>query len=122
VAQTGFRRGSRLPEKIAATIRDAITVTKQLGYRFLWVDEYGIDQLDETYRTAQINVMDQVYQGADLTIVAAAGEDKSYGLSGVGRLRHRSTKTIRRGDVVLFSHGPDPKKETLGSKWFSRAW
>jgi hypothetical protein len=122
VAQTGFRRGSRLPEKVAATIRDAITVTKQLGYRFLWVDEYCIDQLDETHRTAQINVMDQIYQGADLTIVATAGEDKSYGLPGVGRLRHRSAKTIRRGDVVLFSHGPDPKKETLGSKWFSRAW
>lgn len=36
---------TQLPET-PRTITDAITVTKQLGYRYLWVDQYCIDQED----------------------------------------------------------------------------
>jgi len=122
VEDTGFRAGSRLPADMPGTIRDAMSVTKELGYRYLWVDEYCIDQKDKTHREAQINKMDQIYRGADLTIVAAAGEDKGYGLPGVGVTKRQVGKTVCIGDVVIYSNGPSPDSETQESKWFTRAW
>ena len=122
IEDTGFRAGSRLPANMPGTIRDAMSVTKELGYRYLWVDEYCIDQKDKTHRKAQINKMDQIYRGADLTIVAAAGEDKGYGLPGVGVTKRQVGKTVCIGDVVIYSNGPEPDSETQESKWFTRAW
>jgi hypothetical protein len=118
----GFREGSRLPPDLPRTVEDAISVTKQLGYRFLWVDEYCIDQLDENHRTEQIGQMDRIYMGTDLTIVAAAGENKSYGLPGVNGTKRKRAGKIRVGDFVLLSTGPEPRFDVKNSKWFTRAW
>jgi hypothetical protein len=120
VDETGYRKGSRLPELVPRVIQDAMTVTKQLGYRCLWVDEYCIDQSNLIHLRTQINNMGQIYQGADVTIVAAAGEDKQHGLPGVGETKRVGTKSIRIGKVVLFSHGPEPREQAQSSKWFSR--
>lgn len=117
----GFRPGAHLPADAAATIRDAITVTKRLGYRYLWVDEYCIDQSSEIHKRSQIKKMDRIYQGAILTIVAAAGNDKAYGLPGVGA-RRKGRPLLRIGEAVLFTNGPEPDIEARSSKWFSRAW
>jgi len=122
IEDTGFCEGSRVPVDMPGTIRDAISVTQQLGYRYLWVDEYCIDQNDEIHQKTQINKMDQIYRGADLTIVAAAGEHKGYGLPGVGSTKRRGIKAVCTGDVVIFSNGPDPAFEAANSKWFTRAW
>jgi hypothetical protein len=120
--QAGFRQGSRMPLVIPGTVRDAISVTLQLGYRYLWVDEYCIDQNSDDHRNAQIKRMDQIYHGADLTIVAAAGNDKAYGLPGVESTKREGSKVVRVEDVVIFSNGPELGKQARRSKWFSRAW
>jgi hypothetical protein len=52
--------GSHLPDFIPHTVRDAITVTRELGYRFLWVDEFCIEQGDRTHRADQIKQMDRI--------------------------------------------------------------
>jgi hypothetical protein len=44
------------------TIEDAISVTKSLGKRYLWVDALCIDQRDGEHKMGQIRVMDQIYQ------------------------------------------------------------
>lgn len=62
---------------------DALSVTKALGYRYLWVDKFCIDQTDENAKLEQIRHMDSVYECAELTIIAAAGADGSNGLPGV---------------------------------------
>jgi hypothetical protein len=119
----GYRAGSSLSlVEIPRTIRDAIVVTLQLEYRFLWVDEYCIDQNDEIHRKDQIDKMDRIYRGADLTVVAAAGMDKMYGLPGVGPTTRTEENVVRIGDVIVFSKGIMPHIETRQSKWFTRAW
>jgi hypothetical protein len=110
------------PIRVIGTVQDAITVTKQLDYRYLWVDEYCIDQCDETHTHHQINRMDQIYRSADLTIVAAAGENKDYGLPGIGETKRKGSKAITINDVIIFSNGPAPDEEARMSKWFRRAW
>jgi hypothetical protein len=119
---SGYRAGTRISSDIPATIGDSIGVTLQLGYRYLWVDEYCIDQKDDNHRENQISKMDQIYRGADLTIVAAAGGDKMYGLPGFGSRKRRGAQLVYMKDVVVFSNGIHPWVEIGQSKWSTRAW
>jgi hypothetical protein len=75
-------------------VKDSIFATTQLGFRYRWVDKYCIDQSDATAQKEYINNMDLVYRGAELTIIAAAGEDERHGLPGIGvkRIRQRTIK------------------------------
>lgn len=111
-----------MPDHIPKTIGDAISVTLELGYRYLWVDEYCINQSDHNHRNDQIMKMDRIYHGADLTIVAAAGDNKRYGLPGVGSTKRKEREVIYVDDVVVCSNGPDPRVEIWESTWYSRAW
>ena len=117
-----YCEGSSMPDHIPKTIGDAISVTLELGYRYLWVDEYCINQSDHNHRNDQIMKMDRIYHGADLTIVAAAGDNKMYGLPGVGSTERKQREVICVDDVVVFSNGPDPRVEIWESTWYSRAW
>jgi hypothetical protein len=58
----GYHGGSRVSLDIPRTVRDALSVTLQLGYRYLWVDEYCIEQDNEVHRNDQISKMDQIYR------------------------------------------------------------
>lgn len=53
------------------TIRDAVTITRGLGIRYLWVDVLCIIQDDKKDKTAEINSMGSIFKNASLTIVAA---------------------------------------------------
>lgn len=112
----------RLPPDLPRTIHDAIMVTQQLGYRYLWVDEYCIDKSDEFRREAQIARTDEVYRGADLTIVAAAGENKNYGLPGVNNTPRKRIKVVSLEHATLFANPDDLHDRIWNSKWFTRAW
>ena len=61
---------STLPQ----TIQDAITVTRELGLRYLWVDALCIVQDSLSDRAAEITKMDRIYQNAQVTISAASAE------------------------------------------------
>jgi hypothetical protein len=118
----GYREGSKIPSSTPATISDAISVTLQLGYRYLWVDEYYIDQKDDEHRNDQIKRMDRIYRGADLTIVAASGANKKHGLPGVGSTNPRINTAVFVENMVVFSNGPVPDNEVKKLKWLTRAW
>lgn len=68
--------------ELPRTIEDAIYATLELGFRYLWIDRYCIDQAIEAEKHHTINNMDIIYQGADLTIIAAAGDGPHTGLPG----------------------------------------
>ena len=52
---------NRLPANLPNTIQDAMTVTKRLGYRYLWVDRYCIDQENEQEKADEVEKMDLIY-------------------------------------------------------------
>jgi hypothetical protein len=106
---------------LPATIEDAITVTLELGFRYLWVDRYCIDQTDAAEKHQLVNSMDMIYKGAELTIVAAAGNDPSYGLPGIStrQRRQQHTVTVDHCKLRLFL---GPGREIEESRWSSRAW
>ncbi|KAH7070569.1 heterokaryon incompatibility protein-domain-containing protein [Paraphoma chrysanthemicola] len=107
------------------TIQDAIAVTRSLGYRYLWVDKYCIDQHNEKEKAHQLDMMDQIYEKADLTIVAAAGCDDTYGLPGAGRhsMRPRTRQSVARLENHAFISCDLPILDILSStQWFRRGW
>jgi hypothetical protein len=116
---------NRLPANLPNTIQDAMTVTKRLGYRYLWVDRYCIDQKNEQEKADQVGKMDLIYNKAELTIIAAIGEDPNYGLPGVG-LRKREPEhltTCAKVDThFLISIDAWPKTAVEETRWITRAW
>ena len=116
---------NKLPETLPNTIKDAIIVAKELGYRYLWVDRYCIDQANEEEKTNQCGKMDLIYQNAELTIIAAIGQDPTYGLPGVS-LRKRKPQNLttcsKIGKQFLISTECWPKEVIKKTKWKTRAW
>ncbi|KAF2094644.1 HET-domain-containing protein [Rhizodiscina lignyota] len=103
------------------TIEDAIKVTLELGLQFLWVDRYCIPDDDATIRQAQINMMDMIYEGAELTIIAADGTGSGSGLTGVSKIRPLQPRLNLR-DYQLTSSLPHPVASVQYSTWYTRGW
>ncbi|KAI0386775.1 HET-domain-containing protein [Hypomontagnella monticulosa] len=110
--------GALASVSIPNVISDAISLCRDLGERYLWVDRLCIIQDDEVSKSHQIAAMDRVYGSAVFTIMAALN-DYAEGLPGcVGRPRRRyaswSRSHISIGD-------PTPGEETHASSMMSDA-
>lgn len=103
------------------TIEDAISVTKGLGLRYLWVDQYCIDQNNSKEKQAQIRKMDRIYQCAEVTIMAAAGDDCHYGLPGVSK-RARQVLDPFICDALTFGLCPAGGPHWQHGAWHERGW
>jgi hypothetical protein len=104
------------------TIRDAIIVTKKLGMKFLWVDKYCIDQTDAKEKHDQISQMGLIYRRAEITIIAAAGDDADSGLHGVGDMPRRLQPIAEVGDFSVISTMALPYQTIPASTWATRGW
>jgi hypothetical protein len=111
-----------LPENISQVINDAMQVVKSLGKRYLWVDQYCIDQKDHDIKSIQIGQMDLIYAGALATIVAAAGSDANYGLPGVSRGRGEHQPSVVSDGLEIFSSMPLVSGAIKNTTWNSRGW
>ncbi|KAJ4857180.1 heterokaryon incompatibility protein (HET) domain-containing protein [Trichoderma breve] len=89
--------GKQLPAQLPLLIRDAMVITQAMGFRYLWVDRYCIDQNNSTVKHGQIRQMGAIYSNAEVTIIAAAGQDENYGLSGDPQAAIKSSKWSTRG-------------------------
>ncbi|KAK7892225.1 hypothetical protein LTR67_007321 [Exophiala xenobiotica] len=101
------------------TIRDAMTVVRRLGMRYLWVDRYCIPA---AAMKEQISKMDVIYAGAELVIVAAAGDDIEYGLPGVGPRKRTQQPYALVGKDLFVSTLSDLSSMLHFITWWQRAW
>lgn len=77
----------RLPlDKLPKTLQDAISVSKSLGLRFLWIDALCIIQDSPEDKAIEINKMGSIYTDATVTIFATCASRV-----GDGFLQHRSS-------------------------------
>ncbi|TGJ79808.1 hypothetical protein E0Z10_g8954 [Xylaria hypoxylon] len=67
-------------------ITDAITLCRDLGQRYLWIDRLCIVQDDEITKPGQINAMDTIYRSASFTIIGALNTRDDIGLPGSRQL------------------------------------
>ncbi|KAI5777429.1 heterokaryon incompatibility protein-domain-containing protein [Geopyxis carbonaria] len=67
-------------EKLPSTFADAVTITRRLGFRYIWIDSLCIVQDSKADWTAEAAQMGAVYQGAVLTIAARAARNSHDGI------------------------------------------
>lgn len=111
-----------LPDRCEAVIEDAIAVVKELGMRYLWIDRYCIDQGNAKTKHQQIANMDSIYADAELVILAAAGDNPTYGLPGVQGRTRNPQPSVKLGGKLLISALGDPVQLLEKSKWMTRGW
>lgn len=112
----------QLPSDLAQTIVDAIEVTKKLGYQYLWVDQFCVDQENDVLKKTQLANMAAVYSEADLTLVAASGYSANSGLPGAPlRPRKISPPLFLNGCAIFYLPG-DNTYAVSTSKWATRGW
>jgi hypothetical protein len=97
---------STLPERIKSyltldkraprVIQDAITATKQLGLKYLWINKYYINQNNPKVKSKQIKKMDLIYNSAEFIIIVAARSDKNYRLP---RVNSYIREDLYKGDL-----------------------
>ncbi|KAH6898046.1 heterokaryon incompatibility protein-domain-containing protein [Thelonectria olida] len=72
------------------TITDAISFTRSVGERYLWVDTLCLIQDDPWDVNAGTEIMNSIYQGSYFAIIAGSGADADAGLPGVSGPRNIS--------------------------------
>ncbi|KAF2810959.1 HET-domain-containing protein, partial [Mytilinidion resinicola] len=107
---------------LPATIRDSITATLKLGYRYIWIDRYCIDQSNIKDAMRQIQKMDIIYRHSEATLIAVGGTGPSYGLPGVSERQRQMQYRFQFGDKefvgpIHFVDGVVNK-----SRWGTRGW
>jgi hypothetical protein len=121
-ASTRDKSFETLGSGFSKTVEDAILATKSLGYQFLWVDKFCIDQNNPEEKHHQISQMETIYKAAEVTIIASSGRDCHYGLPGVGRTPRRSQDALKLGKFQIISSMIHPHQQIPTSPWAARAW
>jgi hypothetical protein len=93
-----------------------------LGYKYLWVDKYCIDQTNADEKNDQIGQMDLVYLSAELTIVAGMGNNSEAGLPGVSSVVRKCQVKAYHGEHLFVSLMSNPKRVIMDEPWSSRGW
>ncbi|KAK6851776.1 hypothetical protein PG995_011901 [Apiospora arundinis] len=120
-----------LPQMIPRVVANAIQVVQEAGYRYLWVDQFCIDQSAAKEHIAeQISKMDLLYSKAALTIIAASTRGALPGVGSTPRaermmLHLKGRVDEKMGaveeDLTIFST-PAPIAALQQSVWYSRGW
>ncbi|PMD47052.1 HET-domain-containing protein, partial [Hyaloscypha variabilis F] len=119
--------GSIKPGVTSATIEDAITVTRILGERYLWVDSLCILQDSEADKELYIPLMGFIYGKALLTIICASGSSAEAGLPGIQVSSRKMQPLVFKTGTTTFMTTLDPEDTegwsyTTSSAWCTRAW
>jgi hypothetical protein len=112
-----------IPDRLPQTIRDSIEAVRQLGKKYLWVDSICIDQSNPTEKTAQIQIMNTIYEGAFATIIALSGRSADDCLPGVGGLGKRTQQIYAEfGENLVIEEMPNLVSQVSESVWATCAW
>lgn len=104
------------------TIVDAMAATKQLNHRYLWVDALCIVQNSAEDKVLNLSIMDQIYHDADITIVAAAGQNAEHGLPGVSVARTERQMVVNIKGITVSNMLEAAAGAITFSRWNTRGW
>ena len=67
------------PQRLDPTIRDAVTVAREMKFRLLWIDALCIFQDDDQWKMRELEIMGRIYENATFTIVVSAAKSVKEG-------------------------------------------
>ena len=118
--------------QLSRTIRDAVSVVRMLGERYLWVDTLCIIQDSKDDLGVQIPLVGYIFAKALVTIVAASGEHNDVGLPGINGWQRRTSSgrmqqlPMIESDVIRTEQHPPIQFGVLpyleDTVWESRGW
>ncbi|RYP80487.1 hypothetical protein DL770_006204 [Monosporascus sp. CRB-9-2] len=122
-----------LPPSIPRVVHNAMTVVKDLGFRYLWVDQFCIDQsASREEKEEQLSKMDLIYSSARLTIMAASTQGALPGVGTSPRIPQRflrlrnptraNSNSLEEDELTFFTTNPPVDLAVSTSTWFSRGW
>jgi hypothetical protein len=118
--------GVQLPAALPRTIADALDLTSELGYNYLWVDALCIIQdQDQKAKHLHLSRMDAVYSAATLTIVAGSGRHADVGLPGVYgnvRISGQYVETVKGRKLAAMLPSYSDVENSRSLVWNSRGW
>lgn len=99
------RRTRILVENLSDTFFDAVTITRDLGQRYLWIDSLCIIQSDDEDWAREARRMADVYGNAICTLSALSSEDGTQGCR-----THKTTENsfVDYGSIRMYRHQPTP--------------
>ncbi|KAI0486954.1 heterokaryon incompatibility protein-domain-containing protein [Xylaria cf. heliscus] len=108
----------------APTIRDAAVIARSIGFDWLWVDRICINQSSESEKAILIPLMKDIYAAAQLTIVAACGENGAQsGLRGSPESPRDAEKSLFIGSsVAILPYAQSYEDLIKKSIWSYRGW
>ncbi|KAG6236222.1 hypothetical protein E4U24_007910 [Claviceps purpurea] len=109
-----------LPDTMPALFADAIAFTITIGARYLWIDRFCL-QITPAARRQQIDVMDDIYSRASLTLVVATEDAILSGIPGLSSPRETQL-SLRVNNILYTTSLIRPDLEVASTKWASRAW
>jgi hypothetical protein len=113
--------GASIPE----TIRNAIDLVQLLGEDYMWTDSLCIVQDDEVTKFTELMQMAAIYANSTLTIIAAEGENASYGLlglEGISKPRVLQDRWWPFGDTEKVIQPRFPWFHMGQTPYFKRGW
>lgn len=115
---------SRLPPDLPQTIENAITATRNLSQRYVWVDLLCIDQFDRSHKENAIMAMDKIYSRAFLTLCVIDGSSMFSGIPCVSKplSSHYQVVADTENDRYLFTRFLRTNEVLEASDWAKRAW
>jgi hypothetical protein len=112
-----------LATALPMTFEDAMSITRNLGEQYLWIDVFCIDQHDPAKKSEQIQQMDVIFSQAALTIVSVSGHDSNSGLPGVSTDCEPRQLSACQTQVGLAATRAIDEEELLeASPWNKRGW
>lgn len=118
---------SQIPE----TFQDAITLTRKLGFSYIWIDSLCIVQDDAADWEAEAQKMMDIYQNCFLTIAGTSSPSSNTGLFLETQIPAEVSGTTEQGDaytyhlrpsVQHFLHSTIPSAFTQRWPLLTRAW
>lgn len=115
--QADYVQQGVLTHQIPKVFADAISVTKQIGLRYLWID-ICCSPTEASERTHQMSNIGEILGRATVTLISAT--DDSIGLPGISAPREEQLSL--KIDAGLFTTSLlRPDLDVAGSKWASQA-
>lgn len=113
----------RVWDMLSPSIRDAITVTRRIGERYIWIDSLCIKQEDTAVSAANIEAMDTIYRYALCVFIVADDRAPDLGLVGVDNLKRKAGQYVAKlaPDLTVlarFNHGTFLDR----SRYRTRGW
>jgi hypothetical protein len=97
------------------TIQDAVTVTRALGLRYVWVDRLCIIQDDKDDREKELAAMSSIYGCSYITISAASASKDADGFLGPKTDRTVNETVVKLKILTLADGASDNSTSTVGT-------